>query len=136
MPPKKPRREARGLQLNMEQLEEERATSLIHKICFLTESLTTEVPEAQPDSKIYSVFSGEAGETHWHTTNRRFDAAFGADTLIPGTQKLRYIERGQFGMDIVADYLKQALDPEFLGTLPLEIFIPKLETYTHINNIL
>jgi hypothetical protein len=104
-----------------EEVEERKAAVCIEKICSLIKKLPKSVSEATKESKIYSVFNGEEGESDHHTFNERFDAAFGAD-CVDESGRLKYIERGANGMDLVKSYLKSL---ELPG-LPLDIMLLKL----------
>ncbi|KAH9024612.1 hypothetical protein EDB85DRAFT_1894233 [Lactarius pseudohatsudake] len=88
--------------------------------------LCTEIPKSVPignkRSKIHLVMTGNKGEDAWHTFNKRFDVLF-AEDCRDGQGRLHHIRRGEFGMDLVVQYLS-ALD---LGSLPLDLVAKKLD---------
>jgi hypothetical protein len=66
--------------------------------------------------------SGNEGEDTWQTFNKRFDALF-AEDCRDGQGRLHHIRRGEFGMDMVVQYLS-TLD---ITLLPLDLVAKKLD---------
>jgi hypothetical protein len=66
--------------------------------------------------------TGDKGEDGWHTFNKQFDALF-AEDCCDEQDRLHHICRGEFGMDLVVQYLS-ALD---LNLLPLDLGAKKLD---------
>ena len=64
--------------------------------------------------------SGNEGEDTWQTFNKQFDALF-AEDCHDGQGRLHHFRRGEFGMDMVVQYLS-TLDINFL---PLDLVAKK-----------
>lgn len=110
-----------------EEKEERKARLFIDKICYLSENLPDSVPLATKESKIFTAFSLPDGENEYHIFNRRFDAAFGKDT-VNTDGSLKYMARGEFGMNKVAKYLDSLKDPPgSLASLPLDMMMLKFD---------
>ena len=96
--------------------------SLIQHISALTATLPHSIDLAQPTDKIYTVISSvESEEGNWPTFNRRFDLLFAADCMDKDG-RMRYLKRGQYGMDAVNTYLRSLS----LDGLPLDLVEIKL----------
>lgn len=110
-----------------EEKEEREAKLLIEKIIYLTRHLPTSIPVATADDRLAVAFTAEEDEEgHWATFNKRFDRVFAADCKDPQTRLLRDVRRGESGMDLVCRYLKEVVEKDHLGTMPLDLAIGKL----------
>ena len=96
--------------------------SSISSITNLCKEIPISIPIGNKRSKIYLVMTGDEGEDSWHTFNKRFDALF-AEDCRDEQDRLHHIRRGEFGMDLVVQYLF-ALD---LNLLPLDLVAKKLD---------
>lgn len=96
-------------------------TSISH-ITNLCKEIPINIPIGNRRSKIHLVMSGNEGEDTWQTFNKRFDALF-AEDCRDGQGRLHHIRRGEFGMDMVVQYLS-TLD---INLLPLDLVAKKLD---------
>jgi hypothetical protein len=96
--------------------------SSISCITTLCKEIPISIPIGNKRSKIHLVMTGDEGEDSWHTFNKRFDALF-AEDCRDGQDRLHHIRRGEFGMDLVVQYLS-TLD---LNSLPLDLVAKKLD---------
>ena len=96
-------------------------TSISH-ITKLCKEIPINIPISNKRSKIHLVMTGNEGEDTWQTFNKQFDALF-AEDCHDGQGRLHHIRRGEFGMDMVVQYLS-TLD---INLLPLDLVAKKLD---------
>jgi hypothetical protein len=96
-------------------------TSISH-ITNLCKEILISIPIGNNRSKIHLVMTGNEGEDTWQTFNKRFDGLF-AEDCRDGQGQLHHICRGEFGMDMVVQYLS-TLD---INLLPLDLVAKNLD---------
>ena len=85
----------------------------VSKLAKLLPKLAKSIPLATAEDRINTVFKNIPSDTSepWEVFNRRFDALFGQDTCN-ANGRLKNIQRGPLGMDMVLEYLQLVTEQE------------------------
>ena len=90
-------------------------TSISH-ITNLCKDIPISIPIGNKRSKIHLVMASNEGEDSWETFNKQFGALL-AEDCHDGQGQLHYIFHGEFGMDMIVQYLST---PD-INLLPLDL---------------